>query len=117
MSVERDQRWLEYIRECISLIQRDVRSDPEAFADITRASMRSIMWSLLTLSDATTKLSDELKARHPEVPWAKVRGFRNFAAHAYEKLRLQVISVIVQDDLPVIGDAVDTELAALRRGR
>ena len=46
-----------------------------------------------------------------------MRGFRNFAAHAYEQLQLQVVSSIVEDDLPLLKAAVETELKALRRDR
>ena len=111
---DRESRALRYIQG-IALIEQDVASDARALADIRRASARSIMWSLLTLSDATTKLSDELKQRHPEVPRRKVRDFRNFAAHAYEQVRLEVVGAIVQDDLPVLKAVVEAELAALRR--
>jgi len=54
VSDQRDARSLEYIRECIALIERDVRSDPSALDDIHRSTARSIMWSMFTLSDATT---------------------------------------------------------------
>jgi len=115
VSAERDQRALEYIRECIDLIEWDVRSDSKAFTDIKRSAARSIMWSLMTLADETTKLSDELQDRNSKVPWKKIRGFRNFAAHAYEHIRMEVVCAIVQEDLPPLKTVVETELAALRR--
>jgi len=55
-----------------------------------------------------------VRDRHPEVPWAKVRGFRNFAAHVYERLQLEVVAAIIQDDLPALKVVVEAELAALR---
>ena len=113
---DREVRALAHISECIALIERDFRGDAQALTSLQRVTARSIMWSLFMLCDATTKLSDALKERHPEVPWAKVRGFRNFAAHAYERLQLEVVAAIIQDDLPPLKAVVDAELAALRRG-
>jgi uncharacterized protein with HEPN domain len=117
VSDERETRALTYIQECISLIERDLHSDPQALDDIGRAATRSVMWSLFTLADATTKLSDELKARHPEIDWPAVRRFRNLAAHVYERLWLQQVRGIVTDALPPLKAVVEAELAALRRDR
>ena len=98
MSDEREERALAYIVGAIEQIAKDVQTDPRALIEPERMSARSVLWLLLTLSDSTTKLSGDLRDRHPEVPWAKVRGFRNFAAHAYDQLRLQVVAAIVQDE-------------------
>jgi uncharacterized protein with HEPN domain len=115
VSDERESRALAYIQECISLIERYVRGDPQALDDIGRPTTRSVMWSLFTMADATTRLSDELKARHPEIDWPGIRGFRNLAAHVYERLRLQQVRAIVIDALPPLKAVVEAELAALPR--
>lgn len=65
---------------------------------------------LETLAEATDKLPDDLKARHPEVPWRAVYGFRNIAAHAYLDLDLDRAWEIVADHLAPIEAALDTEL-------
>jgi uncharacterized protein with HEPN domain len=62
-------------------------------------------------------VSDELKARHPEIDWPAIRGFRNLAAHVYERLRLQQVRNIVTDALPQLEAAVEAELAALESDR
>jgi uncharacterized protein with HEPN domain len=36
------------------------------------------------ISEASRHLSDELKARHPEMPWPKVAGIVNVLRHEYE---------------------------------
>ena len=117
MSDEREARALQYMQECISLVERDMGSDPGALDDIGRVAARSIMWSLFTMADATAKLSDELKARHPEIDWPAIRGFRNLAAHVYERMRLEQVRAIVTDALPPLKAAVAAELAAGRRDR
>jgi len=32
---------------------------------------------------ATPRLPDEVKARHPAIPWRQVAGFRNILVHNY----------------------------------
>jgi hypothetical protein len=38
------------------------------------------------ISEASRHLSDELKARHPRIPWGKVAGIGNILRHNYENI-------------------------------
>jgi uncharacterized protein with HEPN domain len=44
------------------------------------------------ISEASRHLSDELKARHPEIPWSKVAGIGNILRHEYERVASDVCS-------------------------
>ncbi|HTE84433.1 MAG TPA: HepT-like ribonuclease domain-containing protein [Dehalococcoidia bacterium] len=70
---------------------------------------------LETLADATSRLSDALKARHPKLPWRQLYGFRNVAAHAYEGIDLPRIWEIVEIYLPPLKAAVTEELRSPQR--
>ena len=52
------------------------------------------------ISEASRWLSEELKARHPEIPWPKVAGIGNVLRHNYESIAAPVMWKLVQDDLP-----------------
>ena len=39
--------------------------------------------NLQTLSESTQNLPDELKAKHRDVPWREISGFRNILVHNY----------------------------------
>jgi uncharacterized protein with HEPN domain len=64
-----------------------------------------------TLGDAASKLSDELKARHPSLPWREIHGFRNVTAHDYQTIDLARVWDTVERHLPELSDVVDEELA------
>jgi uncharacterized protein with HEPN domain len=51
----------------------------------------AVVWRLETIGEASTHLSPELKARHPEIPWRGVADFRNIVAHAYRSLQPDVV--------------------------
>jgi uncharacterized protein with HEPN domain len=68
------------------------------------------------ISEASRHLTDDLKARHPKIPWQKVAGIGNVLRHDYESIAAAVIWKLVQADLPVLEKACRTELAA-ERGR
>lgn len=73
----------------------------------------AVLRRLETIADATHRLSPDLKERHPEVPWQQVYGFRNIAAHAYEKLDLRRVWEIVEHYLPPLKTVVDDELSRI----
>ncbi len=54
------------------------------------------------ISEASRHLTDELKARHPEIPWQKVAGIGNVLRHNYENIAGPVIWKLAQTDLPAL---------------
>ena len=66
------------------------------------------------LSEASRHLPDELKSRHPHIPWRNVAGIGNVLRHAYEKISAPVIWALARDHLRPLEDACRRELAALR---
>ena len=63
------------------------------------------------ISEASRRLTDELKARHAEIPWGKVAGIGNVLRHDYESISAPVIWKLVQDDLPPLETVCREELA------
>lgn len=45
-------------------------------------------------------LSDEFKARHPEVPWSGISGLRHRLVHDYEGTNWSLVTSIVFDEVP-----------------
>jgi uncharacterized protein with HEPN domain len=64
------------------------------------------------ISEASRHLSDELKARHPEIPWPKVAGIGNVLRHDYEHVAHDVLWRVVRDDLPSLEKVCREELAS-----
>ncbi len=108
---DRERRYLRYIRDSIERIRRYAPSTLEDFLRDEEAQ-DAIVWRLQTLADAARNhLSAELKARHPEIRWRAVYGFRNVAAHAYADVDWARVWEIVQEHLQPVRRAVEEELA------
>jgi uncharacterized protein with HEPN domain len=108
---QREGEFLAYIRDSINLLQGYL---PKSYAEFEEDALTqdAVMWRLMTLTDAASKrLSQDLKARHPNVPWATISGFRNVAAHGYANIDLKIVWGISTRDLSVLLDAVKAELA------
>src|SRR5271169_6800551 len=63
------------------------------------------------ISEASRHLSDELKARYPEIPWSKVAGIGNVLRHEYERVASDVLWRVAHDDLPPLDKVCREELA------
>ena len=64
------------------------------------------------ISEASRRLSAELKSRHPEIPWPKVAGIGSVLRHDYERIAPDVMWKLAIDDLPVLEKVCREELAA-----
>jgi uncharacterized protein with HEPN domain len=58
------------------------------------------------ISEASRHLTDELKARHPEIPWPKVAGIGNVLRHDYESIAAPVMWKLVQDESGAAGEGL-----------
>ncbi len=43
----------------------------------------AVLHELVIIGEAANKLSDDLKAQYPEIPWRDIVDFRNVLAHHY----------------------------------
>ena len=64
------------------------------------------------ISEASRRLPEKLKARHPEIPWPKVAGIGNVLRHDYEHVAHDVLWRVARDDLPQLEKICREELAA-----
>ena len=67
------------------------------------------------ISEASRHLGDEIKARHPEIPWQKVAGIGNVLRHNYQRVAHDLLWNVVNNDLLVLEKACREEMA-LQRG-
>ncbi len=68
------------------------------------------------ISEASRHLPNDMKARHPNIPWAKVAGIGNVLRHGYEDIAPAILWKLVREDLPHLEHACRAELAAIGRG-
>jgi uncharacterized protein with HEPN domain len=60
----------------------------------------ALLWNFTVLGEASMQLSADLKAAHPEVPWADPARLRNRIVHGYWTIDFEVLVVTARDDLP-----------------
>ena len=69
------------------------------------------------ISEASRRLPEDLKLRHPEIPWVKVAGIGNVLRHEYESISAPVMWKLAQDDLTPLEKVCREELARVQSGQ
>lgn len=111
MSSTADRAYLAHILEAINKIRTSAAGGRAIFLaddDAYDASPRR----LHTVAESTQRLSAELKARHSEVPWDALAGFRNRIVHAYMDVDPALIWGFIESDLDSLRQLAEKELGA-----
>jgi uncharacterized protein with HEPN domain len=111
-----DRVYLEHILECTDWVFRHTAEGKDAFFT-DRKTQSAVLRELQTLAESAQHLSESLTARHPEVPWERIAGFRNVLVHNYLGIKLQRVWEIVQRDLPDLRVAVEAMRRETEDGR
>lgn len=69
--------------------------------------------ALEIISEASRRLPDDLKARHPDVPWQNIAGAGNVYRHGYDIVVAEVIWQTARTGLAALREAVETELGRI----
>lgn len=83
----------------------------EVFQDDTR-TVYAVTRCLEVISEASRRIPDEIKTRHPAIPWKNIAGAGNVYRHDYEDVVARLVWDTVHCALPPLRDAVRRELSA-----
>jgi uncharacterized protein with HEPN domain len=73
----------------------------------------AVIRCLEVVSEASRRLPEELKARHPSIPWKNIAGAGNVYRHEYEEIAPKVLWDTVQLALPPLRAVVAQEIERL----
>ena len=100
-----DLTWLNHISESIEEIQEYTGIQREGLKE-TRLVQRAVERVLQTLAESTQRLTPELKATEPEIPWEEIAGLRNRLTHEYRKINQEIVRRVVEKELPQLAAAI-----------
>lgn len=100
------------VREAVERIEKHTAAGRDVF-DRDELVQTWVVRHLEIIGEAVRGLSQDLRDRHPEVPWAEIVALRNLLAHHYFGIDLQAAWQVVDRDLPELKRNVDSILAAL----
>ena len=71
----------------------------------------AVLWNLLIIDEASTKLPEALTAGRPDVPGPELRGFRNRIVHGYFALKWPIVWHIATTGVPALRGGAEAMLA------
>ena len=68
---------------------------------------------LQIIGEAASRVSNELRAKHPEVAWGGMIGMRHVLVHGYFETDKELVGRVVQQDIPNLKSQIEKILAQL----
>lgn len=99
---------LDAAREALSFVAGKRRSD----LDADRMLVLSLVKSVEIIGEAASRVSDECKREHNEIPWQDIISMRNRLIHAYFDIDLDIVWDTVGEELPPLARRLEEALAA-----
>ena len=113
---EATRRWLIDIQHHIAMAEGFVAGfGYDSFKD-DNLRLYAVTRCLEIISEASRRLPDEFKARHPSIAWREMAAAGNIYRHEYEDVAARRVWRTLAISLPPLRAVVEAELAALGDG-
>jgi len=110
--VRKQRPYLTDILERIRRIEHATDAGRDAF--VTDVLLQdAVIRSFEVIGEIVKRLSPDLTAAHPTIPWRQIAGFRDVLIHNYEQVDIEAVWRVVEEDLPPLRAAVEAMLASL----
>jgi uncharacterized protein with HEPN domain len=109
--MRREELYLRDIVEAAIHISEFLATSGSAGFQESELVRSAVVQKLAVIGEAASRVSNELKARHPEVPWPKIVAFRNILIHAYFGIAWDVVWVAASKESPMLREQIAAILA------
>jgi uncharacterized protein with HEPN domain len=86
MSIDRDPGYVLDILDAARTIGDYIAGMDWAAFETDKLRRDGVMMRILVIGEATKRLSDDFRQRHPDIPWQQMAGMRDFLIHDYDKV-------------------------------
>jgi uncharacterized protein with HEPN domain len=108
--MKEDRLYLIHISECIERIEKYLPDRSKQTFLSSSLLQDAVLRNLQTMAESTQRLSDSLKAKHPEINWRKITGFRNLLVHDYLGVDAERVWKIIEIELPSLKKTITSML-------
>jgi uncharacterized protein with HEPN domain len=106
------QLYLQDILEQLERIDIIASEGKETFFN-SRLYQDAAIRNFEVIGEVVKRLSPELKALQPDIPWRDYAGFRDTLIHQYDKVLVEIVWESIQNDTSPLRQAVEALLADL----
>lgn len=105
--------WVRDIVTAIDDIRADTMGMDFAGFEASPTVVRSVLYSIAVMGEATKKIGPDFKAAYPDVPWRAIAGIRDKIVHEYFRTNLRRVWDVVTEDI----NALEQALTGAAQGR
>jgi uncharacterized protein with HEPN domain len=87
---------VEFADEVAALVRSRAREDLETNREFRRALERCVE----LIGEAATRLPEDWRAKHSEIPWRQIIAMRNVMIHGYDEVVDDVLWDVATKDIP-----------------
>ena len=80
---------------------------------LTKASLAAneekqsaILYQVIVVGEATKRLSTDFRSAHSHIPWKDIAGMRDILAHQYDRVNLDTLWDVIQNDIPELIELI-----------
>ena len=88
------------------------KTEAERLLHEDREFTHSVFFEFVVIGEEVSRLSDELRLRHPGIEWRQIGAFRNRIAHGYFELSLPIVWQLWTDEVPQLREQLLAVLLA-----
>jgi uncharacterized protein with HEPN domain len=103
--MKNDRIYLKHILDAIAKINQYVSVGYDEFMARSHWQDATIR-QLEIIGEATKQLSEDIRIRHPDVPWRRIAGMRDVLIHGYMGVDLEAVWEVTQQSLRELNEKV-----------
>jgi uncharacterized protein with HEPN domain len=106
MMSERDMSVLKHMIKYCSYIEEAIERFGDSL-DVLEADQifrNSVSMCVLQIGELTTHFSKAFLTKNDEMPWSRMKGMRNIAAHNYKSFSIELLHVVISEKIPELKE-------------
>ncbi len=100
-----DKVYLEHIADAIAKVEQYTADGRDAFMADDK-TQDAVVRNLEIIGEATKRLSEDLRSKHPKIPWKQAAGLRDVLSHDDMSIDLTIVWNVIDSRLPALRYAV-----------
>jgi len=102
--------FLQHIFNSITLIEEYAKGVSEETFRADIGLQDKLVHRVGIIGEAAKNISDDFRVQHPQIPWRKITGTRDYLIHEYFRIDLNLLWEIVQKEIPDLKEKISVLL-------
>ena len=107
-NIKGNQYYLDRIKTDLEFVIAHTQGKTKEEIEADELLIDSIMFRIIQIAENNSRLTDQFKAEHSEVPWIAIKGMRNKIVHDYGYVDLTIVYDTVIHGIPEMYEKLKT---------